>query len=65
MCIRDRFHSAQRLAGQHLRVADDDHGVLGPGQRHVQAARVGQEPDALLLVGSHVRDDDVLEVEIF
>ena len=46
------------LFGQHFGIADDDNAVAGPRQRHVQPARIVQETDALIFVGSHARHDD-------
>lgn len=32
--------------------------LLGPGQRHIETTRVVQEANALVLVGTHTRQDD-------
>ena len=32
--------------------------LLGSGERHVESARVVEEADALMLVGTHARQDD-------
>lgn len=52
----------QRLLAEHFRVADDDDAVLGASEGNVQATRIVQEADALVLVGADAgEDDDVLQ----
>lgn len=46
------------LLGQHFRIANDNNAVTGPRQSHVQAARIVQETDALVLVRTYARHDD-------
>mmetsp|Transcript_17786 Transcript_17786/g.49791 ORF Transcript_17786/g.49791 Transcript_17786/m.49791 type:complete len:242 (+) Transcript_17786:915-1640(+) len=48
------------LLGQHLGVAQHHHAVLCAGQRNVEAPRVVEKPDALVLVGADARQDDVV-----
>ena len=43
---------------QNLRVSDNDDGVLGSGQGHVEPPRVVEKPDALVLVRADAGDDD-------
>ena len=48
----------QRVTTEHLGVPNNYHGVLGPGQGHVETPGVGQEADALVLVAPDAGDDD-------
>ena len=41
-------------------VADDNHTVLGSGDRYVQSSRVVQESDTRYLVRSHTGYDDIV-----
>lgn len=43
---------------EHFGVADDDDTVLGTGQGNVETARVIQETNTLMLIGSYARQDD-------
>ena len=46
------------LFGQHFWIANDNNAVARSRQGHVQAARIVQEADALVLVRAHARHDD-------
>lgn len=48
------------LFGQNLGIADDNHSVLGTRQGHVQPSWIVEEPNALVLVGAHASEDDVV-----
>jgi len=54
----DPIRSRWRPTGTYLRIADDDDAVAGARHGHVEAARVVQEADTLVLVGAHARHDD-------
>ena len=52
------------LPREHLGVADDDDGKLGPGESNVQPAGIGEEANSLVLVGPHAgNDDDILWIK--
>ncbi len=42
----------------YLGIADNDDGILGPGESDIEPPGVGEEADALVLVGAHAGDDD-------
>jgi len=48
----------ERMQRQRLGVADQHEAVLSSGQGDVQAPRVAQEADALVLVAAHARHHD-------
>mmetsp|Transcript_63118 Transcript_63118/g.86779 ORF Transcript_63118/g.86779 Transcript_63118/m.86779 type:complete len:315 (+) Transcript_63118:1342-2286(+) len=48
----------ERIPCEDAGVAQHDHAVTCPGKRHVHAPRVGEEADALVLVGPHARKND-------
>ena len=50
----------QSVLAENLGVAEKDQTVLGPGEGDVEAARVVEESDALMLVAPHTGDDDVI-----
>ena len=50
-------HIPQRLLGQHLRVAQDDQAVLGPGQGYIETPGVTEETYSLQVVCIHRSED--------
>mmetsp|Transcript_4907 Transcript_4907/g.13793 ORF Transcript_4907/g.13793 Transcript_4907/m.13793 type:complete len:216 (-) Transcript_4907:1037-1684(-) len=62
LVVAQEVHPEGRLRAellpQHLRVPAHDEPVLRPGEGHVEAARVVQEADPLVLVRSHAGEED-------
>ena len=50
----------QRVLRQDFRVSEDDTAKLSSGQSHVQTARIRQEPDALVVIGTDAGKNDVV-----
>ena len=48
----------ERLLGQHLGIAHHDDRIFGARERHIEAPGIGEEADALVLVGADAGDDD-------
>ena len=48
------------VLSEDLGVAHHDHGVLGPGERHVEPLPVRKEPDAPLAASDTGDEDDIL-----